>query len=66
MAARVSSRRGSETAAKAPKRRTAKQSGPSEDEIRILAYQLYERRREEGAAGDEATDWIEAERRLSS
>jgi hypothetical protein len=38
---------------------------PSEDEIRILAYRLYERRLAEGTGGDPETDWIEAERLLA-
>jgi hypothetical protein len=41
-------------------------SKPSEEEIRLLAYRLYERRCESGLAGDAAEDWIEAERELSS
>ena len=31
------------------------------EEIRTLAYQIYERRQAEGVAGDEITDWFEAE-----
>ena len=41
-------------------------SVPSEDDIRILAYRLYERRSESGVAGDATADWIEAERVLAS
>ena len=41
-------------------------SVPSEDDIRILAYRLYERRSESGIDGDATADWIEAERALSS
>lgn len=41
-------------------------SVPSEDDIRILAYRLYERRSESGIAGDATADWIEAERVLSN
>jgi hypothetical protein len=43
---------------------TAKATEPSEDEIRILAYRLYERRSAEGIAGDAQSDWVEAERQL--
>ena len=35
-----------------------------EEEIRLLAYHLYERRCQSGAAGDAAGDWIQAERLL--
>ena len=38
---------------------------PSEDEIRLLAYRLYERRCEAETAGDAAGDWIQAEQLLS-
>jgi hypothetical protein len=51
--------------------RVAKQAArkldqPSEERIRVLAYQLYERRQADGASGDAATDWIEAERLLAN
>jgi hypothetical protein len=36
----------------------------SEEEIRLLAYRLYERRRESGIAGDADGDWIQAEQLL--
>jgi hypothetical protein len=39
---------------------------PSDDEIRVLAYCLYERRCEAGIAGDAAADWLQAERQLAS
>lgn len=39
---------------------------PTEERIRVLAYQLYERRQADGASGDAATDWIEAERLLAN
>ena len=39
---------------------------PAAEEIRLLAYYLYERRCESGAAGDAAGDWIQAEHLLSS
>lgn len=37
---------------------------PSREDIRILAYDLYERRMADGADGDAASDWVEAERQL--
>ena len=64
MAATVSGRRGKTTRTQLPERQLDEGSRPSEDEVRILAYRLYERRREEGNEGDAETDWIEAERRL--
>jgi hypothetical protein len=42
----------------------AQRSKPSDDEIRVLAYRLFERRQANGANGDAASDWIEAERLL--
>jgi hypothetical protein len=37
---------------------------PSEEEVRILAYQLYVRRCANGIEGDASSDWAEAERQL--
>jgi hypothetical protein len=56
-------RRHSQAKSKAP---VAPTSAPHEEEIRLLAYRLYEQRRESGIAGDAAADWIQAERQLSS
>jgi hypothetical protein len=39
---------------------------PSEDEIRLLAYRLYEMRSSAGIDGNADADWIEAERLLIS
>lgn len=39
---------------------------PSEQEIRSLAYILYERRCEAGIDGDPDADWMQAERLLSN
>ena len=47
-----------------PKRPAAPTNKVSEDEVRLLAYHLYERRCESGAAGDAAGDWIQAEQLL--
>ena len=47
-----------------PKTSAAPTSSPSEDEIRVLAYCLYERRCQAGIDGDAAADWIQAERAL--
>ena len=47
-----------------PKRSVAATTTPRDEEIRMLAYHLYERRCEAGAAGDAAGDWIQAERLL--
>ena len=45
---------------------TAAGSPPSEEEIRVLAYRLYQRRCEAAIAGDAAADWIQAESQLAN
>jgi hypothetical protein len=65
MAATVTSRRERTTTAKGAKQQQAPRLRPSEDDIRVLAYRLYERRLVEGLGGDAAADWIEAERLLA-
>jgi hypothetical protein len=64
MSMAISSKGPSATKAQAPRRKTSKKTTISEDEIRILAYDLYERRRADDAEGDATSDWIEAERQL--
>lgn len=54
--------RARKTTSKAPFAPTNKLS---EDEIRLLAYHLYQRRCEAGTDGDAASDWFQAERLLS-
>jgi hypothetical protein len=49
-----------------PKRPAAPTNRLSEDEVRLLAYHLYERRRDSGTAGDAAGDWTQAEQLLSN
>jgi hypothetical protein len=49
-----------------PKTSTAAANRPSEGEIRLLAYRLYQRRCEAAIAGDAAADWIQAERQLAN
>jgi hypothetical protein len=49
-----------------PKVSAAPTNKLSEDEIRLLAYQLYERRCASGTEGDASGDWIQAERLLLS
>lgn len=51
---------------RAAKQPTRKPDRPSDERIRVLAYQLYERRQADGASGDAASDWIEAERLLAN
>lgn len=51
--------------AKAPRPMTREAARPTEDRVRVLAYQLYERRQADGIAGDAAADWLEAERLLA-
>jgi hypothetical protein len=64
MAATALGKRERTTASKASRQAGLPRSRPSEDEIRILAYDLYERRSREGGTGDADSDWIEAERLL--
>jgi hypothetical protein len=45
---------------------TAKLVEPSDDEIRLRAYFISERRRRFGLSGDNSSDWIEARRQLLS
>jgi hypothetical protein len=49
-----------------PKKSVAATTTPADEEVRLLAYYLYERRCESGAAGDAAGDWIQAEHLLLS
>ena len=65
MAATLTSRRERSAAAKGARQREIPPRRPSEDEVRILAYRLYERRCAEGIGGDAESDWIEAERLLA-
>jgi Protein of unknown function (DUF2934) len=62
--AAAGTRRARTAASKAPKRVAKDSMQPSEDEIRVRAYHLYQRRVAAGMAGDEASDWVEAEREL--
>lgn len=65
MAVTVSSKDETQSTASVVERVSALQAEePSEEDIRILAYRLYERRQEGGIDGDAASDWIEAERQL--
>jgi hypothetical protein len=49
-----------------PKASAAPTNKLGEEQIRLLAYRLYERRCESGTAGDAAADWIQAEQLLSN
>jgi hypothetical protein len=53
--------RGERARREAPKKSAAPASKPSEEEVRLLAYHLYERRCASGEAGDADGDWIQAE-----
>jgi hypothetical protein len=55
--------RGRKEASKTPAAPTTKLT---EEETRLLAYRLYQRRCESGMAGDAAGDWFQAEQLLSS
>jgi Protein of unknown function (DUF2934) len=64
MTATVGTGRTRTQATKTRKRGPERATEPSEDEIRIHAYHLYQRRLAAGLTGDEASDWVEAERQL--
>lgn len=64
MVAVTNVRRARTSTMKMPKPTVTPQSEPSQDDIRIRAYQLYSRRVVSGIDGDETSDWIEAERQL--
>ena len=49
-----------------PKRSGAPPTKLREEEIRLLAYDLWERRSASGIVGDPAGDWLQAERLLSA
>jgi hypothetical protein len=49
-----------------PKTSPAPTNKLSEDEVRLLAYRLYERRCDSGTAGDAAGDWLQAEQLLQN
>ena len=49
-----------------PKASAAPTNKLSEEEIRLLAYRLYQRRCESGTAGDAAGDWFQAQDLLSN
>jgi hypothetical protein len=58
--------RGERARKETPKSVAAPPNKLSEDEIRLLAYHLYERRCESGSAGDAAGDWMQAEQLLQN
>jgi len=66
MATTLSSRSEKTKPAKIIKKVASEAESPSETEVRLLAYRLYEKRLADGASGDAASDWIAAERLLSS
>lgn len=39
---------------------------PTEDQIRARAFEIYRRRMERGLPGDAVSDWLQAERELTS
>jgi hypothetical protein len=53
------------TSAKARTGKSSKPSEPSDEEIRIRAYFVSERRQRLDLPGDANTDWLEAKRQLS-
>ena len=65
MATTISSRTEKTREAKRPTKISRETNPPSESEIRILAYQLYNERLADGTSGDASADWLEAERLLT-
>lgn len=65
MATTMSSRSDKTKRSKVPTKLSRAADKPSENEIRLLAYSLYEKRRADGASGDASSDWIKAERLLT-
>lgn len=64
MATTISSKSQKTKPAKPPTEATRAAKSRSDNEIRVLAYHLYEKRRAEGTSGDASSDWIKAERLL--
>lgn len=65
MATVVSSRSEKTKPAKVSRKVAPEIDPPSETDVRLLAYRLYERRLADGIGGDAASDWVEAERLLA-
>jgi Protein of unknown function (DUF2934) len=60
------SARARKTTRSRPDTPTAAASRPSDEEVRLLAYRLFEMRSAAGIDGDADADWVEAERLLIS
>ena len=65
MATSISSRSDKTKRTKVQSRMSREAAPPSENEIRVLAYRLYENRVADGVAGDASSDWTQAERLLT-
>ena len=65
MATTISSRTEKTRQAKRPTKMSRETDPPNDNEIRILAYQLYNKRLADGTSGDASADWLEAERLLT-
>ena len=65
MATTISSRAEKTRQTKRPTKLSREIDPPSESDIRILAYQLYNKRLADGTGGDASADWLEAERLLT-
>lgn len=48
------------------RRKPAEQQATRQEQVRDLAYEIYETRRTTGMLGDPVSDWLEAESRLSA
>lgn len=60
----VSSKSKTSQRSRAARADAGKKLEPSEEQIRILAYGFYERRRVNGLDGDATSDWVQAEQQL--
>lgn len=54
------------TAPKAAHPPAVRETGPSVEQVRVRAYELYQARAKSGRPGNSADDWLEAERQLRS
>ena len=66
MATSISSRSDKTKRTKVPSKMSREADRPSENEIRVLAYRLYEKRVADGIEGDASSDWTKAERLLTN
>ena len=66
MATKASNRREKKTPISVLNQTSEAASKPSEDSIRILAFDLYQRRQADGMPGDAESDWVKAEKEFGA